>query len=718
MADQDPYAAIAQPAQQTVAPPPTQAGSSDPYAQIAKPMPVAPEGFWHSAYVQTPLGIITHAIAHPIETLNTVGGAVAPLPGEDWAKNPIIHAINDRIDNITSNVKQAAKDAMNPESWKQPNNDVGGLVTGLPKNVRQDLGRAVPVVGSVLAKAQSQYESGDKAGAAGTLAGTVASFAAPEGFKATAAKAVDVAAAAPEFANEGALGVAQRVLGVDSSLTARAVEDANNTYAEKMAQRPGELKQHYDDVQAAKKANAQIQSRETPEGFTSDQSLQDRKQALIAGQKRLVSTAQDQLQALAAKTKAQADQNYAQVNGFMDDAKASAEAKAQVAGENAPVNDPSALPANRIAQAVDNAYTKIRGSSESIKIFKDIASKYPASAPDTIMYQGAEIPKGHPLYDVLNQGQLAQPIQFSNLQGYYSELGDLMGGQLPGDVYQAVKTLRSNVGNMMQEIAANVDKQRAVELGGKLPPEESAVKSLKNAQQFYSQYMTDFREPTGPSGSGSPVAKALDAKDPDYVIDPFTGKSGFRGIETIAKYDPELARRFRTLAKVNDDISDIGSAPTQKPLPELPPQPQGEVPDVRGLKSDKLESIAANSRTWSKFDTAALATSVAAPFLGHWQAIFAEPALLGLRKGIAATLDLPAVRNWLSTPRAADIAALDKLTGPARQEAQQNIINFVTKERKAGQTYKLDPAVVAFLGSSGPAQNQPQPQQQPVGASQ
>lgn len=175
------------------------------------------------------------------------------------------------------------------------------------------------------------------------------------------------------------------------------------------------------------------------------------------------------------------------------------------------------------------ALTKISGSSEVPKPFHDILTKYPEAEPDTIEYQGAQIPKTNRLYDVLKEqgmGAGAPPVTFGDLQGYYTETGaELAKGTLSGDVYQATKQLHNNIGDMMQDMANTA----------------GAGKQFWDSRTFYRGFMDTFHEPSGPSASGSPVAQALLAKDPAVAAAKFSGDSGDRGIATLRRYSDSLA---------------------------------------------------------------------------------------------------------------------------------------------------------------------------------
>jgi hypothetical protein len=130
------------------------------------------------------------AVAHPIDTILGLPAGIRKM-----AKDTV------------SNVQQGVSDYQKE---------------GLTEKTRRDFGRAVPIVGPALAEAQGQYDAGNGAGAAGTIAGTVVGLAGPEALKAVkpaelATQVLDKAApalrATGEAAQETAGGIVNRAAG-------------------------------------------------------------------------------------------------------------------------------------------------------------------------------------------------------------------------------------------------------------------------------------------------------------------------------------------------------------------------------------------------------------------------------------------------------------------------------------------------------------------------
>lgn len=164
------------------APPVAAAAPPSPAATPTTPTP-AP-GFLGSFADASGLSTLGHAIMHPVDTAKVIGQALNPanIGNEDADNNPILKAMASQVDATIGGVKKAAHDFSNIASWKTPmaSADVVGQATGLPLNVRRDLVGAIPIVGPAVQGAQAQYDAGNKAGAAGTIAGAVAGVAGPK----------------------------------------------------------------------------------------------------------------------------------------------------------------------------------------------------------------------------------------------------------------------------------------------------------------------------------------------------------------------------------------------------------------------------------------------------------------------------------------------------------------------------------------------------------
>jgi hypothetical protein len=502
------------------------------------------------------------------------------------------------------------------------------------KALGHGLAAAVPMAGPWAAQLGElegeQIGTGNYAGAAGTALGNAALILAPK----AAGKALH---AAPEAAQSVIRRLAGSGPGVARNLARQVAEDnrkislhnadrradAQQTWQEKQAKALEShkaellrLKQKYaqDTRVAQEKARtgtaadrAQYQEKQLAAKQKYDQSVRDAKekfqQARAAAQKANTAAEREhahkigqvaqQNRAATAAERAKSDQAaQMQVGGSqliygLNQLNHALHARASEMYDAIREKVGSAtLPGSDLAVAARNALSKISGTSVTPPIFRDILGKYPEAEPDTIPYQGAQIPRGHPLYDILAQNGAvsAPPATFADLQGYYSELGkELSRGTLPGDVYTATRALQDSIGNMMQKMADS----KGAEVG----------KSLTAARKFYRNYMKTFHEPTGPSGSGSPIAQALLAKDPLTAVDKFAGDAGDRGVANLRQYSDSLANLAQ---KVRQTAQTKVSIPARKtvadiPSPKVQPVPAGANLPLPPIMESAPEPRAANA---------------------------------------------------------------------------------------------------------------------------
>ena len=372
------------------------------------------------------------------------------------------------------------------------------------------------------------------------------------------------------------------------------------------------------------------------------------------------------------------------------------------------------MPGTSLAVAAQDAKSKISGTSETPKIFRDILGKYPSEDPETISYQGVQIPKSNRLYDVLVQhgATTSPPVTFADLQGYYSELGsELSRGTLPGDVYQATRALQDSVGGMMQKMAdgAGVGKQ------------------LTAARKFYRDYMDTFHEPTGPSSSGSPIAQALLAKDPAIAVQKFAGNSGDRGIAILRRYDPnlaDLAQRARatkldTPLATRTTSKSISSVPPAKvtpvpaganlPLPPVLPEPETipvQLKPRRTISSDDIararDEAATARRNWINRRGSWVASwpifeAMRAIWGGHIPSIPAmaleSAGTYAMVRATTAMMEYPPMLRFLTQARPEDVALIPP-------ELRGDLPGLVSLARRQG--IRVAPALIAATMGRGP----------------
>lgn len=512
----------------------------------------------------------------------------------------LYQTIRHPIDTATGIVKQGAQ-AVKAAGQEYRDNAAAPMSQRLAATALRGAEEA-PVIGGMVQKAEQGGTELASPEAAGAAAEGIASFAAPE----VAGKAI---ALAPRVMR-AATGTTSRAVGdlvkdtketnaaaadkaEEGTAKDRAKIDADN--AKQEADRAQEVKEHHEKTKAARKAD------EVKAGVAS------RKTALESGVNKLSDKFQTDLKATRDKAAAEANAKYTKLN--------------EALGEKS-------IESKTLMGHMEEAAEKFKGSNTEPAIFKDI--KKAVEGGDSISY--------------------------SDLQGYYSELGaELKKGTLPGDVYTAYNTLQDAIGGEMQKVAD------ANGMGPQLTDARTSWRNLK--QTFY--------DPK------SPLRKALDSKEPGAAARTLVGKDR-TGIEALAKYDPELAQRANALRGYHEEAAATRpSTAPPKPAPTLGPKKEplpypdprtatikkiGEE-DVRGAKAEKLQKRADRVRqagylssTWAPFYAVRQMIGGHAPNLAAVGGEMAGTAALG--HGIASLLEKPAVVNFLTKATARDVAAI------------------------------------------------------------
>jgi hypothetical protein len=192
--------------------------------------------------------------------------------------------------------------------------------------------------------------------------------------------------------------------------------------------------------------------------------------------------------------------------------------------------------------------------------------------------------------------------------------GEVTDGQpVTWEKLQRIKTtldaaMRSRTTSQIMKRALGFVRDEVVDTMGKIAEERGAGEQWDEARQFYRQWREDFYEPTGPSGSGSPVAQALDARDPINVRRPFMrvdASTGNRGIETLRKYGTfggteaaDLAQRVlqshETASGLPETVrpKEFKQAPQAIRMPQTkaaPPIPEKPTVDIHELAKKHIE---------------------------------------------------------------------------------------------------------------------------------
>jgi hypothetical protein len=338
----------------------------------------------------------------------------------------------------------------------------------------------------------------------------------------------------------------------------------------------------------------------------------------------------------------------------------------------------------------------ISGSAENIKQFRELVKK---GEGEEVQLGGAAsggVGPGHLLYQQLQDAGVipaTENLTFRELQGYYTELGQkLAGGNLPGDVYRAVKYVREQLGNQMNDMAAK----------------GNALADLNRAKAYWRNYEDTFHNMRPVSQGGSPVARVLraDPSDPGFVAAPLTGKASARAVAMLSKYDPDLAQVAAQIARDTETAKKLPSSVKVKAAPEAPepttarqlqkPTPPESIPtpeapdlarDVTTARQAKILKISSGLRSVSGWDLASIIGGGVQLSRGEL------PTALGvtlLRHGVGRWLDKPEVIDWLSQPTSRDIELLKNFSSKDQGTIQQGITQTLVKQARSGTSIDTD----------------------------
>jgi hypothetical protein len=355
------------------------------------------------------------------------------------------------------------------------------------------------------------------------------------------------------------------------------------------------------------------------------------------------------------------------------------------------VKDDPGAPAGELTEAVRHAETSIlKGSPESIKQFRALASQ-----GEGVTMNGQAVGPNDVAPDIWDQLQKAaggDTVKFDQLQGFSSELGmKLAQGNLPGDVYQAVKYVKEKI---------DAAKVAVAERNGVGP-------ALKEADAGYRQYMSTFYDK---SSAVAGVRSRVSKLDPEHHATPLiTGKAAKVGTEMLRKYDPELAKRVEGLREKQGDFTEMEGKGGKNPATVRNPKaPTGE--DVVARKKGELSKEARNLGNLSRFDVGILASSAIAPIItavmgGGWERMAAEglagPAVVAGRRAFSQVLQKPKVMEWLAKPSEEDLRILSTVNPDVQAKVKANIRDFIRNEESHGAEVNVAPSVRNWLRISG-----------------
>jgi hypothetical protein len=458
-----------------------------------------------------------------------------------------------------------------------------------------------------------------------------------------------------------------------SAKNVEEVKAASEKQVKQDTDRKLDLKKHFDKTQEVQARN---EEKTAPV---------DRKEALNRGVEQLDTKFHEDLSATEKDVNAKAGEKYGKLRSALKNEKSGMyqpkDEEGHIQGE--PISVPQRL--------FDAADSSMRGSDNAPTIVKDLGRR-------------------------VQQGEIS--LSYNDLQGYREEIGrELRKGTLAPDVFDAYKRMMPMIDDAMQEIAERKG------LGG----------AQTEARNYYRQYAQTFLDKDSPLRQAINEGKSL-KREPGSVIESLRGKNA--AVQTLAKYNPELARRANTVRGYQSEAASLPAKPGKvNPLPKLTPaKPPVEAktttltPQTLGdLKGANVDKAAADFRAPNKLATTFLGYDLmrhalntvkdvaTANFGSAAKDVFGAVRDVGIRVGyamgsgkMADILEKPAVRQGLAQITDRDIAELRKLP-PDQQAALGSELKALVDAAPA-KGVKVSAPLAAWVGAvAGKQANQKRP---------
>jgi hypothetical protein len=214
------------------------------------------------------------------------------------------------------------------------------------------------------------------------------------------------------------------------------------------------------------------------------------------------------------------------------------------------------LNSRAIADSVETAEKKyLQGSPESIKQFRDLMNWM---KEDQTVYDSSQILER----PITGTEAKLKPITWDEARTHYSALGDRMySGDLPGNIVQAIRSVREGLGKELQAGA---------ERGG-------AGEKYSGLLKDWSNFESDWKDTSSVSlGGGSPLARALKAPSATLLTPQVLGKTGDLLMERMGRYkehgaSPATAQAIRKLHTTAKNLPNVKVPEAPSPVPPIDP---------------------------------------------------------------------------------------------------------------------------------------------------
>ena len=271
------------------------------------------------------------------------------------------------------------------------------------------------------------------------------------------------------------------------------------------------------------------------------------------------------------------------------------------------------------------------------------------------------------------EAPVSSALTFDKLHGYYSELGRAMyGGDIPGDEFSAYKNIRENV----------IGKQMAA-----MAEAENKGDRFQAAQENWKRLENTFNNTSPVSRGGSPIARALAARDPitgklrpEYVQDALSGDAEYR----IAN---QMLKSYRipttTLDTMKNSMDQAAKLPKRVP----------EIARIQGLKKPPESPTLEEAPKVSAYPKVADTSTPFDPL--QWR--------IGQIKRLAEQYS--GASRFEATPTSYGVGRIPFRRSIARALANESFRNWLVKNPAAAKSL-LSPALINLLLTPKPQQQQ------------
>jgi hypothetical protein len=514
---------------------------------------------------------------------------------------------------------------------------------------------------------------------------------------------------------ERAQNVARRVTTAKSGVT-NAVVDAGDQYAGELGknqQARREAVQENIDKDTKEKADIDRNERETAETNAKIEAENKASRDAVARKAELAKSVDEQsvavgksIEDVESKVYAAGDQKFKNVRTAL--------------GINETNKGPELPPEPLIETVKDIQKNVLQDIPENVKEFRAILNmegEQPSEAESDVRVLPTRTLYGQPISETNVESfpvtpnepvpgeelEPATPLTWDKLQSLKSRIDARLRsrGRINGDLKRGLFQARDAVVEQMGRIAS----QR-----------EGAAAAWQDARNFWREMKEDFHESTGPQGSASPVAQALNAVDPKNirgVVLRTQSEVENRAVKILRKYREyggwEAATQIEQLNRDYKEMTGLPKKAEVKPaaeapkhkitgFKEVPEQPLPPTVNPEQVSRQAIQQTAERVGRLNVWDARIFASSVIAglmaPFLGVKGGIELGAAYVVTKYLMSDALTKPNVINWIAKTPPSELAALRKLP----QAQLVNIKNGITTAGELTKAKTISPELADFLG--------------------